>query len=315
MLSPTRIPTGLAYPITVTFYSPGSESPVDCDATTHVTVAVTHVNGTVIVPAGTQCTAGAPGSGQYTFTIPPQGDPADMNITLTGTFSTFQRTENYIISAVGGFMADLAEIRALDGLADTTAYPTSLLIGQREAAEELFEKATGRHWTPKYAREVLDGDPTYRRAFQPIDQIYILHLQRRLLLANTYPSKLISITIDDGSGSGPLPQDVTRFKFYESGEIERLLTDPGWPRGVQNVVIEYVHGVTRPPADLRDAFTVYLRHKVLNSNGRISPRATSVQTEEGSVTLGQAQGFVKPTGLPEVDAVLVRYGMRTQVIA
>ena len=314
-LNITRIPSGVGYPVTVTFYAPGSEAAVDADAA--VTVGAVHANGSVILAPGTATTHGGTNSGQYTVTIPPQATPAEMVLTFTGTFSAVVRTQIEALSVVGGFFAELNEIRALDGCSSATTYPTTLLIGKREAAEELFEQATGRHWTLKYSRDVLDGDPTYRRAYMPSDQIQLLHLTRRLILNNENPRTLLNVWLDDGSGTNFVAQtDVPGgYKLYPGGEIERLITSVAWPRGISNVAIEYTYGADRPPRDLRDAFLQYVRYLILSSNGRIPPRATSMTTDMGSFTFSLAQGWQRPTGLPEVDAVLNRYGNRIPTVA
>jgi hypothetical protein len=315
----TRILAGSAQSVSVTFYLPETETTVDADVpSTGVTVSVTAVNtaATVVVAPGTVATHA--GTGVYSINIPAQATPIDLTVVWTGTFSGAVRTVTDYLQVVGGFFADLSEIRALDGLGNTGTYSTATLISKREVAETLFEQATGRHWTLKYGHDVLDGDPNYRRAMMPTDFYLEYHLTRRLALNNMRPRTLLNLYIDDGSGSNLVAQtDVPQgYKLYDNGEIERLITSGGFPRGVDNVVVEYLYGEDRPPYDLKAAFLKYVRYLVLGTNNRDYERATSMTSPDGATfQIAQATGYARPTGISEVDAVIQRYGYRTPSIA
>src|SRR5450631_1383366 len=180
-----RILIGAGQKVTTTFYAPGSETPTDPDGTPGAcTVGIVHANGAVIVPAGTAATRTS--AGVFSLTIPPQAQVADLTITWTALFSTVATTVIDYVVVVGGFFAQLAEIRALDGLSNTTTFPTQLLIDKRESAEVLFEQSTGRHWTRKYARDVLDGDPRYRNGQQITDNFQYVQTTRRTQLTNVH---------------------------------------------------------------------------------------------------------------------------------
>src|SRR2546421_257184 len=155
----TRALVNSPTPLSVTFYTPGSEAPVDADA--NVTVTVTHANGSLLLNAATAVHGS---TGVYTATLPPQPNPLDATVAWTGAFGGTQRTVTQYLSLVGGFYVELAELRALDGLDNAIKYPTSLLIAKREEAETVCEQATGKAWVQRYGRDILDGDPTYRRA-------------------------------------------------------------------------------------------------------------------------------------------------------
>lgn len=388
----TRIVAGVPQAVTRTFYTPGTEGTVDADA--GVTVSVVHVNGYVVLPAGTAATHnGSAGSGSYSITIPAQATVADLIVTWTGTFGGSAWNVTDYVSVVGSYFFELAELRAMDGLAGNAgSYPTSALINARENAETLFEQATGRHWTRKYARETLDGDQKYRRGLMVTDNFYFIQLSRRLGLANAHPRTLLFVGFDDYAGrivtdgvttitspiitsataaftantdigmlvtGAGIPQYATiasvqsatqatlsanatasgsgvslnlgggeysngiisqsdvpgGYKLYSSGEIERLLTSSGWPRGVENVVLEYVHGENLPPPDMKRAALKLARHMLLEDTSRTPDNAKSLQTDVGQFELGTASGWQRPTGLPYVDAVIERYGEIQQYIA
>lgn len=406
-----RVELGVATPIQTTFYTPNTETAVDSVAA--VTVAVTHVNGTVILAAGTATTHGV--TGTYSFTLPAQTTPATLVVTWTG-----DQTRTEYVDVIGRFIVDLSDIRGLDSLGDTVAYPTALLAEKRDAAEDLFEMCTGP-WSLRYSLDLLDGDSTYRRNYMPVESswVYEPNLSRRLVLNHKFPRQVLNVavanppggplvpdtpptnwrTVTDGvtvnnsanimsataaftsadiglyvtvpsseswiglpnftqissvqsatqatlsnklgasssnvtlafGGSGGASQQAylsQNYFLYDSGEIERALIDMGWPRGVDNVLIEYTYGrVTNTtasgyasvqemiPQELVNAFKVFVRHLILSTNSRLSPRATTVTNEGGTVNMGLAKDWVAPTGIPEVDAVLRRYDQRDVAIA
>lgn len=302
-------------PLTVTLYTPGSETPADADAS--VSVTVTHVNGTVLA-GPTNATHGA--TGVYTYTLAPQAAPAQATAVWSYLASTVSASIQTPVNIVTRYAATLAEIRALDGIGTgngPTMYTTAALVLAREQAEAMFEQATGKAWSQSYSLDLLDGDPSLRRAMSNTDYIWLPYPTRRLTLTHRRPRSVISAQQDDGGGGGliAIPDTLSSLVLYASGELERALGSNSWSRGLNNVRIEYLHGEDYMPADLRRAFLVYVRYLVLYANSRIPDRATSMQTDFGMFQIGQADGFNKPTGLPEVDAVLRRYGVREPIIA
>jgi hypothetical protein len=322
-----RIEVGQPTPVSITFYTANTETAVNLNATP--TVAVTHENGTVVLAAGAATVAGA--TGTYSFTLAAQPLPASLIVTWSGVpaggVGTVTRTT--YIDVIARFMCDLSEIRALDSLSDTTAYPTALLIQKRDAAEDLFESIVGAR-SAHYALEQLDGDSTYRRAYQPVEStwVYEPNLSRRLILGNLFPTKLLNVGFWDsvavayaldapppGSTQTQLQYMTDNYFLYSSGELERAFTAAGWPRGVRNIQIEYLYGQNDIPATLRDACLQYIRHLVLKTTSRISDRATSISNEGGTISLASAHAWDSPTGISEIDAVLKRFDQRPVSIA
>ena len=317
-------------PISTTFYTPNTETAADLDATP--TVSVIHVNGTIILPAST-ATAHS-GTGTYTVTIPAQSLPAQLTVTWSGLSGGKPVTRVEYYDVIGRFMCELSEIRAMDQVSDTTAYPTSVLIAKRDAAEDLFEQITGPR-TVHYRLDQMDGDATYRRAYMPVESswVYEPNLSRRLTLTQKKPTTILSVGFFDTTQDAYVPDLVPtpyllngvqatqaqyladNYFLYPSGEIERAIGDAGWPRGVKNVQVEYLYGEDDLPAALKDALLVYVQHLVLKTTSRVSPRATSITNEGGTVQLAQAHDWMEPTGISEVDAVLRRYDERAFSVA
>jgi hypothetical protein len=106
------------------------------------------------------------------------------------------------------------------------------------------------------------------------------------------------------------PNVSTDYLIYSSGELEAQVGVPAFPRGMKNVQVEYIAGQNYMPADLWEVLGYYIRYLVLHSNSRIPDRSTSMTNEFGTFRIGQANAWENPTGISEVDAVLMRYGER-----
>lgn len=306
-----RYVTKRPIPLTFLLYPVGSETLTDADGAVDVTV--THVNGTVI-QSSTAATHAS--TGTYTYTLAPQSSVLSATVSWAYTLGGVACTETATIDVVARYACDLADLRALDGIAgNATAYPTALLIAAREQAEAMFEQATGVAWSQSYQLDLLDGDPSLRRAMSNTDYIWLPYPTRRLVLSRRHPRSILTCKIDAGDGSGFQTSDESADLLYPSGELERPLGGQEFPRGLENVQLEYIHGNDCMPPDLRRAFLVYARYLVLYTTFRVPDRATMETSDAGTFLLGQANGFAKPTGLPEVDAVLQRYGVREPIIA
>lgn len=306
-----RASVGQPIPLSVTWYAPNTETPTDPDGNVS-NVSVTHVNGTVVLASTAQTRVGA---GLYSYTLPAQTLPAILNVTFTANFTALGQTYTDQVEVTQSQMCELADIRSLDALNDTTIFTTAKLQRARDAAAVMFESQTGRRWVRSYAREVLDGDPSLRLANMASNLgYYAYNPTRRIMLSNQQPRTLLSVT-STSYGAAPVTElDLSIFNLYSSGEVEKSLTAQPFARGIDNVIIEYLYGFDAPPLDLRNEFLRYIRYLLLQGKSRIPDNATSMQSESMSVTLGTATPD-KPTGIPSVDEVLYRYGYRQPVIA
>lgn len=274
-MSVQRIQINTPATLTAVFYS--GEAPTDPGGTT-ATVTITKGDSTALVTnAATTHTA----TGTFTYALPGQTQLNNLTATWTGTNGAQVVTYHQI---VGGFYAELAEIRALEGMSNTSKYPTAALESARAQAEDRFEWATRVSWVPRYARETLDGNN-----------------RSDLILKWPRPRQVLSVTTD-----GTAVTDLTQFRLYTFGVIER--TNGVWfladvYGGGQNVIVEYTHGYDRPPEDIRWAFLTYVRYLLYETQSRIPDRASAFTTPDGTFQLVTA-GFNRPTGLPDVDAIL-----------
>lgn len=74
--------------------------------------------------------------------------------------------------------------------------------------------------------------------------------------------------------------------------------------------IGYEHGLDRPPADLRDAMLVAAADSLGRRLGAVGPRVRSISDGMGVTQQFSYAGKDHPTGIDEVDAVIMSYARR-----
>jgi hypothetical protein len=402
-----RVTIENAFTMTLNLYPQDSEtltdpdnqdSDSDTDYDTSVGFTLVHVNGTVLVP---HMFATRSSAGVYAVTVPPLGQLCNAIATWDYKIGGVAARSVQYVKAIASHYISLADIRSQDGLSDTSAYPTAMLVEKRDNAETLFEAATGVFWTPQYVMDVLDGDPNYRIALQSAVRDVIDYIPyKRLVLTERYPRQLLTLLLDgvmtvnnlpatgtitdsdetsfaDSSQTRLLNQDSgqnvnigpdlfygnitgntaglgtnwtvgngffdnegnpistsphsvvptigdtytipaplsAEYAIYTSGELEAQIGVAAFPRGMENVQVEYIAGQQFMPADLWEALAFYVRYLCLHSNTRIPDRATSMTTEFGTFRIGQANAWDNPTGIDTVDSVIRRYGLRVPSFA
>lgn len=274
----TRIRRGDASTMELTLYVGTTPT----DATGTVTVEVTDEAGDVVVPSTGASLEGV-GTGTYSIPIPAQSQLNRLYATWTGTLdgSAFERTT--IADVVGGVYFEIAELREQSGLDDESIFSDALLVNARAAAEDLIETATGLAWVRRYRREVRDGPDSCS------------------LIVKMYP-EVIAASV---SGTSVSPE------AYDDGE---LYLSSGWGCIRRSIIVEYEHGLRVPPEDLRRATLRYARVVALDFKSRIPERAIQMNTEAGSFQLALASRE-RPTGYPEIDAILQQHDHRLPGIA
>ncbi len=87
-----------------------------------------------------------------------------------------------------------------------------------------------------------------------------------------------------------------------------------WSAGVGNVSVTYQAGYSATvPADIKEVALLATRFRLMssNSNSDMNARQTSMSNDLGGTTQFAVAGVDRPTGYPEVDAVIL--GWRNQV--
>lgn len=248
-----------------------------------VTVTVTAGNGTPVVTNA--ATAGS-GDDPRTLTLPVCTTLDELTAVWSVAGAAVAVTT---VEIVGGVWFTVADCRAADEkFFDLAKYPVEQVVAKRAEVEAEFEEHTGQAWVPRYARVQVPGTWTCR-----------------LILPHVALRKVRSVTAvaPDGTETPLTPGEVAEMRVDWHGVIERPAT---WSAG--RYIVEVEHGHDAPPADLKAAAIVRLRHRLNAHRSGIPDRATSMQTEAGqtyALATPGLRGFV--TGIPEVDVVLERY--------
>lgn len=274
------------------FYPAGSDTPAT-DGT--VTVTVTRADGTTVTGVGA---VSEPDSGVYRATLPAQPD-LDL---LTATWEGDTQTVTTTAEIVGGFYCTLAEIRAQRNLDSAAKFPTAALEDARDWFETLAEDHCGCAFVPRFARHTFDGDGSTGLR---------LRLTSTSLARRPRPRpvrRVLAATIDGTSVAGGA---VSGWDVYPDGTIDTYDATTVFTLGRRNVIVAWEYGYDQPPADLKSAALAAIRARLLADEARQYPeRATSISNEFGNILLSQP-GTNRPTGLPEVDAVLNRLNENT----
>jgi hypothetical protein len=81
-----------------------------------------------------------------------------------------------------------------------------------------------------------------------------------------------------------------------------------WTEGLANVIVEYEYGLSAPPRPLKEMSLVRLRTLINKHRSAIPDRAESfTSVDGGTFRLSMPGRFT--TGIPDVDAVYLRYAM------
>lgn len=176
----------------------------------------------------------------------------------------------------------VTEFRALPDMSDATTYTEAKILNAAAYFTEIVEKEL---WAmiPRSFTETLDGDWSTS-----------LFLEREA-------TSLTSVTVDGTAVSTSLLTCTSGVVRYKSpGQ-----TFSGAANG--NVVVVYVAGEAAVPDDIKDAVMWATRDRLLAQSDQsgIDVRKTSVNTDFGTTNYILA-GERRPTGYPELDAILLR---------
>lgn len=268
--------------LTVTFYV--NESATDPDGQA-ATVTITKDDGSVLVNAAAATRTDV---GVFTYALAPQTNLDRLTVEWSATFSGVAQTISELVEIVGDFYVSLSEIRALDSLSDTTKFPTARLVEARASFEDYVERYTGRTFVKRYGRETISNTGA------------------RLLPTRTPISKVLWAKDVDGTTIDVSSVDVLDGSIlYRSG---------GWGT-TRQITVGYEYGAEMVPSDIREAALIAIRHRLLSARSPYPDRATTITSEAGTFALSTAAvdvidvGFrtQRPTGIPEVDAILNTY--------
>lgn len=279
----SRVLKGNDHKLTHTFYAQDEETATD--ATGNVTVTVVREDGTALTGGTIASNNGTTGQYDFDLTAASHVDELDdLVVTWSATVGGRTVSEHEYVKVVGARYFTISALRALKGLSSTSTFTNTELQSARDIAEDFVENFTEHSFVPVYRREVRDGDGL-----------------GYILLEKLSPRRLIEVSV---SGTVSTTTDWT---INEQGLL-RTTGDrftEATPQG-HNIVIKYEWGEPGPNLDLQRATLALARYILLNAESSIPDRARLMQTEWAMFHLDTASEE-KPTGLPEVDAVLCRY--------
>lgn len=286
----TRVARTAAATLSHTFESGGGLA----ESSTTVTVAVTDANGDM-VSSGDAISAG-PGTGRYTYALPGQASLSLLTVSWSATIAGAAVVETDCCEVAGGFFFSLNEARSSDtSLFNPSDYSTADLELARLETEVECEEICDRAFVPRYRRVARSGTGTTDIVISDAD----LRVLRGVRASSGPGQPFIALT----------STELAAVKLIGGRELRRT-DDAEWPLGTGNVIIEYEHGLDRPPDDLRRAALLRLRTRLNIHRSGIPDRATSFTLGDGGTFRLDLPGPYK-TGLPEVDAVYGRYSLRS----
>jgi hypothetical protein len=176
---------------------------------------------------------------------------------------------------------EIAELREIPDVSDPVKFPDARLTAARAWIEAIIERHVGTSFVDRARVRTVDGDG------------------RSSLLLPGYARSVTSVTV---SGLA-----VTEFVLSSAGIL--TLTAGTFTYGTQNVVVTYIENATPAgvPEDLKWAALEAARYKLKERDSRISSRTLSEFDGEGGTTRFAIPSEDRPTGLPDVDAVINGY--------
>lgn len=257
-----------------------------------VTVTITRADGTVVVTSAATVT-GATGVRTYQLSAAQTAQldvltAAWVDASTSATWTTYHRV-------VGGFVFLLSAART-DVLTDTDKYPDSLLAAKRDEVEEELEWICDRSVVPTFARVTIDGTGTNRIA----TRVHDIRSIRGITTYDVVGSTGVVFTADD----------LAAISTFPDGTLCR--TDGSvFPFGVGNVVVDLEYGLNAADAQLATAALTRLRSLLTVGVSQIPERTRSWTDPHGNTYQFTGPDAYR-TGIDSVDAVYLRYSLRTQ---
>ena len=186
-----------------------------------------------------------------------------------------------------------AELRALPHMSDTTKFPTARCDAAAAYIVGIIEREVG---TSFIARTVTD-------------EVYDGTGDDELILNAWHIQSVTSAKVNGVAVTGTLTARNGVLRRISSGSTV------DWPEGDSNITVTYEAGYSStPPADVKEAALKGTRAHLLSTmaNSAMDDRRTSLSTDMGTVSFVVA-GQDRPTGYPDVDAVILSWRNRLSV--
>ena len=267
-----RILAGSVNPVLrVTLYDQDGD-PGDASGT--LTCSIARADGTVI--ATDRATTDATGTGVYTCALTTAEALTLDVLTATWRISSVTRAVTYH-RVVGGFIFTVEQLAQRAGMQE---FDVAQMRAERDRITDIIEAATGIAWAPCYDLVTFEGHGHSRHALwqRPV----------RTLRSITMGSTVVDVTVDT-------------IRLDKAAGVISGISFAGWCQ----IGIEHGHAVM--PHDMRDAAITAAADRVLREYSTIGARTRSMTNDLGVTQQFSYAGPDHPTGLDEVDAVIMSY--------
>lgn len=191
----------------------------------------------------------------------------------------------------------LTEFRTLPEMDDTTEYTEAKVLAAAAHFTEIVEREVGTSFIARtVTNEVHDGGSA---------QIIL--------------GKRFVLSVTSATENGVAVTDT--LSVSSNGILHRFATGsytPGaWRPGVRNLRVTYQAGYSATcPADLKSAIMWATRDRLLSQNGENThdPRMSSMTNDLAGTTQFVLPGEKRPTGYPELDALIASYQRTTSPV-
>jgi hypothetical protein len=228
------------------------------------------------------------GGGNYSYQLIDSMVDAvdDLRLTFTGLVDGINFTRTEWVDVAGAYYFEVDEARSIGPI--DPSFTDADIERQRTAVEDQIEANCDTSFVSRYIEQRTSGRGSYIR------------------LSENYILDLISVT-EDGV-------DVTSGVELDGRYVHRNSHNGEWASGHRNVVLKYEGGYDEhPPGDLRRKAIEATRYSLLRERRQGLPaQALTIATEAGTMRMAVA-GLRQPFGLPEVDAVVVKWAKRVCV--
>lgn len=177
----------------------------------------------------------------------------------------------------------LEEFRSLPDMNNASLYDDDTVERAAAYIVAVIERVVGTSFVAREVTETIDGSGV-----------------SGLVLKSPYVQSLTAVT------TGGTTIDTA--DLIHQGGVVRNLSGVGWTAGIGNTTITYESGYSsEPPADIKEAALQGTRARLLDtaSNAKVNDRTSSITNDAGGTTSYVLAGVERPTGYPEVDAVIL----------
>lgn len=226
-------------------------------------------------------------TGVYRAKVEAQSEVSYIDVQWDITVDSYNIRQHDEIWVDGGYLFELAELRALPSIQDVVRFPVAALRVARDQVTTFINDYTLTAFVETFFEQTYDGKAS-----------------NTLLTERGNPQRVLFASLDG------VAEDTSEWTVARDGRVRAATTWMTTRTEGQGVVLRYTYGEKRPPADLKRAAIALAQNWLLSVESSIPDRARMMTTSWATFQLSSA-GEEFPTGYPEIDSVLNRRGYRS----